>query len=131
MKVALADELIFYGSTGTKKKKKRQAFVCKVSQSSSYYRCYSGHRRGSLGVFDANTWAGLPDFKWCHQQYKTNYRVILVKPANDVQPGEFQSALVIRQQFADPVMQLGGMRLADCVSLGVTEEAVQAFDKRC
>jgi cytochrome c-type biogenesis protein CcmH len=81
---------------------------------------------------DANQLSGLQDLVDATNNIDELSQRILVTPADDVRPEEFQKyALVIRQQLRkDPSDATGWQWLGRLrMSLGQTEEAVAAFDK--
>ena len=130
MKVALADESAFHEAQETVAKN------ASLSAKSAKIPLIVGAIPAIVAAVwvyvDANQLSGLKDLIDATQNIDALSERILVKPADDVQPEEFQKyALVIRQQLrkepddATGWQWLGRLRM----SLGQTEEAVAAFDK--
>ncbi len=130
MKVALADETAFHDA------QERKAASTSLSAKSAKLPLIIGAIpaiAAAVWVYvDANQLSGLQDLVDATNNIDQLSQRILVKPANDVQPEEFQKyALVIRQQLRkDPLDATGWQWLGRLrMSLGQTEEAVNAFDK--
>jgi len=130
MKVALADETAFHEA------QEQKAASTSLSAKSANLPLIIGAIPAIVAAVwvyaDANQLAGLQDLVSATNNIDELSQRILVKPANDVQPEEFQKyALVIRQQLRkDPSDATGWQWLGRLrMSLGQTEEAVQAFDK--
>lgn len=130
MKVALAEEAAFHAA------QEKEAEIASVSAKSAKIPLLIGAIPAIIAAvwvyFDANQLSGLQDLVDARDNIDALSQRILVKPASDVQPEEFQKyALVIRQQLrtnpsdATGWQWLGRLRM----TLGQTEEAVAAFDK--
>jgi cytochrome c-type biogenesis protein CcmI len=130
MKVALADETAFHDA------QEQKAASTSLSAKSAKLPLIIGAIPALVAAVwvyvDANQLSGLQDLVDATNNIDELSQRILVKPANDVQPEEFQKyALVIRQQLRkDPLDATGWQWLGRLrMSLGQTEEAVNAFDK--
>lgn len=130
MKVALADETAFHDA------QEKKAASTSLSAKSAKIPLIIGAIPAIVAAVwvyvDANQLSGLQDLVDATNNIDELSQRILVKPANDVQPEEFQKyALVIRQQLRkDPLDATGWQWLGRLrMSLGQTEEAVGAFDK--
>lgn len=130
MKVALADESAFHEA------QEQVARSTSLSAKSAKFPLIIGAIPAIIAAvwvyIDANQLSGLKDLVNATENIDELSQRILVKPANDVQPEEFQKyALVIRQQLRkDPEDATGWQWLGRLrMSLGQTEEAVAAFDK--
>jgi cytochrome c-type biogenesis protein CcmI len=130
MKVALADETAFHDA------QEKKAASTSLSAKSAKIPLIIGAIPAIVAAVwvyvDANQLSGLQDLVDATNNIDELSQRILVKPANDVQPEEFQKyALVIRQQLRkDPNDATGWQWLGRLrMSLGQTEEAVGAFDK--
>jgi cytochrome c-type biogenesis protein CcmI len=130
MKVALADETAFHDA------QEQKAASTSMSAKSAKLPLIIGAIPAIVAAVwvyvDANQLSGLQDLVDATNNIDELSQRILVKPANDVQPEEFQKyALVIRQQLRkDPLDATGWQWLGRLrMSLGQTEEAVNAFDK--
>ena len=130
MKVALADETAFHEA------QEKKAASTSLSAKSAKLPLIIGAIPAIVAAIwvyvDANQLSGLQDLVDATNNIDELSQRILVKPANDVQPEEFQKyALVIRQQLRkDPLDATGWQWLGRLrMSLGQTEEAVNAFDK--
>ena len=130
MKVALADESAFHEA------QEKVARSTSLSAKSAKIPLIIGAIPAIVAAVwvyvDANQLSGLKDLVNATDNIDELSERILVKPANDVQPEEFQKyALVIRQQLRkDPEDATGWQWLGRLrMSLGQTEEAVAAFDK--
>ena len=130
MKVALADESAFHEA------QEEIAKSTSLSAKSAKIPLIIGAIPAIIAAVwvyvDANQLSGLKDLVDASENIDELSQRILVQPANDVQPEEFQKyALVIRQQLRkDPDDATGWQWLGRLrMSLGQTEEAVAAFDK--
>lgn len=130
MKVALAEESAFH------EVQEQEALNASLSAKSAKLPLMIGAIPAIIVAiwvyFDANQLSGLQDLVDATHNIDELSQRILVQPANDVQPEEFQKyALVIRQQLrknptdATGWQWLGRLRM----SLGQTQEAVSAFKK--
>jgi cytochrome c-type biogenesis protein CcmI len=130
MKVALAEESAFHEA------QEQEALNASLSAKSAKLPLMIGAIPAIIVAiwvyFDANQLSGLQDLVDATHNIDELSQRILVQPANDVQPEEFQKyALVIRQQLrknptdATGWQWLGRLRM----SLGQTQEAVSAFKK--
>lgn len=130
MKVALAEESAFNDE------QEKEAINASLSAKSAKLPLIIGAIPAIIAAawvyFDANQLSGLEDLVDATNNIDELSQRILVQPANDVQPEEFNKyALVIRQQLrknpndATGWQWLGRLRM----SLGQTEEAVSAFNK--
>ena len=130
MKVALAEESAFH------EVQEQEALNASLSAKSAKLPLLIGAIPAIIVAiwvyFDANQLSGLQDLVDATHNIDELSQRILVQPANDVQPEEFQKyALVIRQQLrknptdATGWQWLGRLRM----SLGQTQEAVSAFKK--
>jgi cytochrome c-type biogenesis protein CcmI len=130
MKVALAEESAFNDD------QEKEAINASLSAKSAKLPLIIGAIPAIIAAawvyFDANQLSGLEDLVDATNNIDELSQRILVQPANDVQPEEFNKyALVIRQQLrknpndATGWQWLGRLRM----SLGQTEEAVSAFNK--
>jgi cytochrome c-type biogenesis protein CcmI len=130
MKVALADETAFHDV-----QEKKAASTSLAAKSAKFPLIIGAIPAIIAAVWvyaDANQLSGLQELVDATNNIDELSQRILVKPANDVQPEEFQKyALVIRQQLRkDPFDATGWQWLGRLrMSLGQTEEAVNAFDK--
>lgn len=130
MKVALADESAFYEAQ--EKVAKSVSLSAKSAKTPLIVGAIPAIIAAVWVYVDANQLSGLKDLVNATENIDELSQRILVKPANDVQPEEFQKyALVIRQQLRkDPDDATGWQWLGRLrMSLGQTEEAVAAFDK--
>lgn len=130
MKIALADETAFHDA------QEKKAETTSSSARSAKLPLLIGAIPALFAAVwvyvDANQLSGLQDLVDATNNIDELSQRILVTPANDVQPEEFQKyALVIRQQLRkDPSDATGWQWLGRLrMSLGQTEEAVAAFDK--
>ncbi|WP_412971499.1 c-type cytochrome biogenesis protein CcmI [Glaciecola sp. MF2-115] len=130
MKVALVEESAFHEI------REKEAINASLSAKSAKLPLIIGAIPAIIAAvwvyFDANQLSGLEDLVDATNNIDELSQRILVQPANDVQPEEFNKyALVIRQQLrknpndATGWQWLGRLRM----SLGQTEEAVSAFNK--
>ena len=130
MKVALAEEAAFH------EVQEKQATAASLSAKSAKIPLFIGAIPALFAAvwvyIDANQLSGLQDLVDATNNIDELSQRILVKPATDVSPEEFQKyALVIRQQLRkDPKDATGWQWLGRLrMSLGQTDEAVAAFDK--
>ncbi|PKI02303.1 c-type cytochrome biogenesis protein CcmI [Glaciecola sp. 33A] len=130
MKIALADETAFHDA------QEKKAETTSLSARSAKLPLLIGAIPALFAAVwvyvDANQLSGLQDLVDATNNIDELSQRILVTPADDVRPEEFQKyALVIRQQLRkDPSDATGWQWLGRLrMSLGQTEEAVAAFDK--
>lgn len=130
MKIALADETAFHDA------QEKKAETTSLSARSAKLPLLIGAIPALLAAVwvyvDANQLSGLQDLVDATNNIDELSQRILVTPADDVRPEEFQKyALVIRQQLRkDPTDDTGWQWLGRLrMSLGQTDEAVAAFDK--
>jgi cytochrome c-type biogenesis protein CcmI len=130
MKIALADETAFHDA------QEKKAETTSLSARSAKLPLLIGAIPALFAAVwvyvDANQLTGLQDLVDATNNIDELSQRILVTPADDVRPEEFQKyALVIRQQLRkDPSDATGWQWLGRLrMSLGQTEEAVAAFDK--